>query len=35
MNTGQLIVIGIGLIAGAVTLYLLLTTKHQPKQENN
>jgi len=32
MNTGQLIIIGIGLIAGAVTLYLLLTTnKHKTK----
>jgi hypothetical protein len=28
MNIGQLIIIGIGLIAGAITLYLLLTTKH-------
>jgi len=34
MNTGQLIIIGIGLIAGAITLYLLLTTtKHNPKTE--
>jgi len=34
MNMGQLIIIGIGLIAGAITLYLLLTTnKHKPHQE--
>ena len=26
MNLGQLIIIGVGVIAGAVTLYLLLTT---------
>jgi len=33
MNTGQLIIIGIGLIAGAITLYLLLTTpKQKPHQ---
>ena len=29
MNMGQLIIIGIGLIAGAITLYLLLTTNKQ------
>jgi len=29
MNIGQLIIIGIGLIAGAITLYLLLTTNKQ------
>jgi hypothetical protein len=36
MNTGQLIIIGIGVIAGAITLYLLLTTstKHKPKHES-
>jgi hypothetical protein len=28
MNIGQLIIIGIGFISGAITLYLLLTTKH-------
>ena len=28
MNIGQLIIIGIGFICGAITLYLLLTTKH-------
>lgn len=35
MNTGQLIIIGIGIIAGVITLYLLLTTKthHKPKHE--
>jgi len=34
MNTGQLIIIGIGLIAGAITLYLLLTTNtHKPHHE--
>jgi len=34
MNTGQLIIIGIGLVAGAITLYLLLTTnKHKPQHE--
>jgi len=34
MNIGQLIIIGIGLIAGAVTLYLLMTTnKHKPHHE--
>lgn len=27
MNIGQLVIIGIGVIAGAITLYLLLTTK--------
>jgi len=34
MNIGQLIIISIGLIAGAITLYLLVTTnKHKPQQE--
>ena len=28
MNIGQLIIIGIGVIAGIITLYLLLTTKN-------
>jgi len=31
MNTGQLIVIGIGIVAGAITLYLLLTTSSKNK----
>lgn len=31
MNIGQLIIIGIGLIAGAITLYLLLTTDNNQK----
>jgi len=29
MNTGQFIIIGIGLISGMITLYLLLTTDKQ------
>ena len=33
MNIGQLIIIGIGLIAGGITLYLLLTTNHKPQNE--
>jgi len=33
MNIGQLVIIGIGVIAGAITLYLLLTT-NQPQKEN-
>lgn len=34
MNIGQLIIIGIGLVAGGITLYLLLTTtKHKPHHE--
>ena len=32
MNIGQLIIIGIGLIAGGVTLYLLLTTNQHHTQ---
>ena len=31
MNIGQLIIIGIGLLFGALTLYLLLTTKNTPQ----
>ena len=33
MNIGQLIIIGIGLVAGGITLYLLLTTKHKPNKQ--
>ena len=34
MNIGQLVIIGIGLIAGGITLYLLITTnKHKPQNE--
>jgi hypothetical protein len=29
MNVGQLIILGIGFVTGAITLYLLLTTDKQ------
>jgi len=32
MNIGQLIVIGIGVVAGLITLYLILTTKNTPQK---
>jgi len=32
MNIGQLIVIGIGVVAGLITLYLILTTKNNPQK---
>ena len=32
MNIGQLIIIGIGIIAGVITLYLLWTTHNIQKQ---